>query len=94
MAKSAEDLSWEWWAENMPAGGGHGRASLERVIAAAQAEARADLARAVLLFHGAGPWTEESAREWFDLTGTSEATTRNLCDFARRALTAGPGSGR
>ena len=45
------------------------------------------LARAVLLFHGAVEWTAECRTEWEMLTGSSEATTRTLCDLARRTLT-------
>lgn len=43
-----------------------------------------ELARAVLLFHSIGPWTDEKRAEWTNLTGSLEATTLALCDFARR----------
>jgi hypothetical protein len=42
------------------------------------------LARAVLLFHRGGPWTAWDIEVWRVLTGESEATTRALCDLARR----------
>lgn len=41
---------------------------------------------AVLLFHSASPWTEAKRNEWWNLTQTNEATTRNLCDTVRLAL--------
>lgn len=44
------------------------------------------LARAVLLFHGKGPWIQDKAREWVLLTGTPEATTQTLRDLAQRLL--------
>lgn len=44
------------------------------------------LARAVLMFHKGSPWTDEDKRKWYALTNTGEATSRNLCDFARHVL--------
>lgn len=44
------------------------------------------LARAVLLFHSAGAWVDEKEAEWLRLTGTREATTRTLCNLARKLL--------
>lgn len=44
------------------------------------------LVRAVLLFHGNGPWLPEKSDEWWTLTSNREATTRVLCDLARRLL--------
>ena len=41
---------------------------------------------AVLLFHSDSPWTSEKRQQWKALTGTDEATTRNLCDTVRIAL--------
>ena len=41
------------------------------------------LARAVLLFHAGGSWTNERRAHWRALTGSTDATTRTLCDFAR-----------
>ena len=44
------------------------------------------LARAVLLFHSNGMWstTKQSELQW--LTNQTEATTKTLCDLARRIL--------
>lgn len=42
------------------------------------------LARAVLLFHHGGEWTHSDAEVWHALTGTHQATTKVLCDLARR----------
>lgn len=42
------------------------------------------LAAAVLLFHRAPPWTDEDRQAWLALTGEQEATTKALCDFARK----------
>lgn len=44
------------------------------------------LARAVLLFHNGGPWTNQERETWTELTGEYEATTVRLCDLARRIL--------
>jgi hypothetical protein len=44
------------------------------------------LARAVLLFHEAGPWDGRKARLWRALTGGDEATTKTLGELARRVL--------
>lgn len=44
------------------------------------------VARAVLLFHRGGPWTDADQRLWVMLTGAEDATTKALCDFAREAL--------
>lgn len=49
----------------------------------------ARLAQAVLLFHGPPPWTKEQRLMWQSLTGEASATTRALCDFARRVLRGG-----
>jgi hypothetical protein len=45
------------------------------------------LARAVLLFHRGGPWTEADRYAWRGLTGEDEATTKVLCDLARQTVT-------
>jgi hypothetical protein len=45
-----------------------------------------DLAKAVILFHDAFPWTPEKTNRWRMLTGTDGPTTRNLCEAARKAL--------
>lgn len=42
------------------------------------------LARAVLLFHHGSPWTADDAEMWVTLTGSQDATTRTLCNLARR----------
>jgi hypothetical protein len=42
------------------------------------------LARAVLLFHRGGAWNNRDADMWEALTGSREATTKTLCDLARR----------
>lgn len=42
------------------------------------------LARAVLLFHGSVEWTNGQREVWTALTGEHDATTRVLCDLARR----------
>jgi hypothetical protein len=44
------------------------------------------LARAVLLFHRGGPWTDDDRAVWEALTGSTEATTVTLCDVARSYL--------
>jgi|HubBroStandDraft_6_1064221.scaffolds.fasta_scaffold1614879_2 hypothetical protein len=44
-----------------------------------------NLAAAVLLFHRGGPWTAADTQAWQALTGTTDATTKSLCDFARKA---------
>lgn len=41
------------------------------------------VAEALLLFHGGGDWNETRAARWKVLTGSEEATTKALCDFAR-----------
>lgn len=45
-----------------------------------------DAVCATLLFHSASPWTEQKRQQWERLTGTTEATTRHLCDTCRKAL--------
>jgi len=42
------------------------------------------LAKAVLLFHRGGPWFDRDRELWSALTGEREATTKVLCDLARR----------
>ena len=44
------------------------------------------MARAVLLFHRGGPWTDNDRALWLALTEQEEATTRVLCDVAREVL--------
>lgn len=42
------------------------------------------LARAVLLFHRGSPWSAVDREMWRHYTGSDEATTKALCDLARR----------
>jgi hypothetical protein len=49
-------------------------------------KAQVVLARAVLLFFSAGPWTPEHQRRWKELTGQDNATTKVLGDLAREVL--------
>jgi hypothetical protein len=44
------------------------------------------LGRAVLLFHRGGRWTGQNRNEWVMLTGEEDATTKVLCDLARKLL--------
>lgn len=44
------------------------------------------VAEATLLFHCASPWGEAKDARWRELTGSDEATTKALCDFARATL--------
>jgi hypothetical protein len=44
------------------------------------------LARAVLMFYNSGCWTNADRAEWLRLTGDTEATTRSLCNLARRVI--------
>jgi predicted NUDIX family NTP pyrophosphohydrolase len=44
------------------------------------------LARAVLLFHRGGPWTDDDRAAWRIVTGEDEATTKVLCDLARETM--------
>lgn len=41
---------------------------------------------AVLLFHSPSLWTDTKRLCWMELTGSSEATTKVLCDTVRKAL--------
>lgn len=45
-----------------------------------------DALEAVLLFYSAPHWGEAEKTQWWNLTQTDEATTRNLCDTVRMAL--------
>lgn len=44
------------------------------------------LARAVLLFWNGKEWDEGNQREWEELTGVKECTSKRLCDFAREIM--------
>jgi hypothetical protein len=50
-----------------------------------------DVLRLVLLFHAGGPWDEAKGVEWLRITGTTEATSKVLCDQVRSALGGGLG---
>lgn len=41
---------------------------------------------AVLLFHSASPWDDSKRLRWLELTGTTDATTKTLCETVRKAL--------
>jgi hypothetical protein len=41
---------------------------------------------ALLLFHSGTPWDDQKRALWFNLTGQQDATTKVLCDVARKAL--------
>lgn len=45
-----------------------------------------DLLRAVLLFHSAGPWTDEKQHDWYNTIQNRIATTKNLCNAIRAHL--------
>lgn len=46
--------------------------------------------KAVLIFHGGGPWTTEQQMKWADHAAGREATTKVLCDIVREALAGNP----
>lgn len=48
-------------------------------------------AKLPLLFHSGGGWTEAMQAEWLQITGTTECTTKVMCDYIRMAL-AGSGT--
>jgi predicted transcriptional regulator len=43
-------------------------------------------AKATLMFHQGGPWSQADRETWLELTGRDEASTRTLCDFVREQL--------
>lgn len=43
-------------------------------------------AKATLMFHQGGPWSQANREAWLELTGREEASTRSLCDFVREQL--------
>jgi hypothetical protein len=47
-----------------------------------------NLAAAVLLFHRGGEWTAQDKIAWQVLTGNEDASTKSLCDFARKVVAA------
>lgn len=58
----------------------------ERLVDPASLTGTVRLASAVLLFHRGGPWTPQDHAAWLALTGSPLATTRTLCDLARRTI--------
>lgn len=42
-----------------------------------------DVMRLPILFHQGGEWTKEHQAEWLWITGTTEATSRVMCDTIR-----------
>jgi predicted nuclease with TOPRIM domain len=42
--------------------------------------------KAVLIWHGAPVWTQEVKDQWDKLTGSSETSTKAMCDFIRSTL--------
>jgi hypothetical protein len=52
-----------------------------------------DVVRALLLFHGSNPWDADKRAAWKALTGSDDATTVTLCEFARRVLDQAEGRG-
>lgn len=53
---------------------------------ATRLEAMGGALRLALLFHAGGPWGDAAQAEWWRLSGSTEATTRVLCDHIRAAL--------
>lgn len=45
-----------------------------------------EVVEAFLLFHDGGYWDAPKASRWKSLTGSEEATTKVLCDFARQVM--------
>ena len=42
--------------------------------------------QAVLLFHRGGVWDDDARREWKNLTGRDDASTKSMCDTIRETL--------
>jgi hypothetical protein len=70
-----------WCDQSDPSGSGDHDA-----VEYVRADRRDRLARVVLLFHRGGPWSDEDRATWRNLTGEDEATTKVLCDLARRTI--------
>jgi hypothetical protein len=51
-----------------------------------QRQQRDDALRAVLLFFSASPWDVKKKLKWLTITGTTECTTKVLCDHIRSVL--------
>ncbi len=47
-----------------------------------------DAVKLVLLFHSGGIWDNDKRAEWLRITGSTEATTKVMCDHLRSALAA------
>ena len=45
-----------------------------------------DAIKLALLFHSGSPWDDGKRAEWLRITGTTEATTKVLCDHLRAVL--------
>ena len=45
-----------------------------------------DALRLPLLFHKGGEWKAEDKELWFDITKSTEATTKVMCDHIRKVL--------
>lgn len=45
-----------------------------------------DAIKLVLLFHSGSPWDDAKRAEWLRITGTTEASTKVLCDHLRAVL--------
>jgi hypothetical protein len=41
---------------------------------------------AVLMFHAGGDWDDSKRLRWREITGTEDASTRELCNHVRRVL--------
>lgn len=45
-----------------------------------------DAIKLALLFHSSSPWDDDKRAEWLRITGSTEATTKVLCDHLRAVL--------
>lgn len=45
-----------------------------------------DAIKLALLFHSSSPWDDAKRAEWLRITGSSEASTKVLCDHLRAVL--------
>lgn len=61
---------------------------VQRMAGGAQPTGAEKLALAVLLFFRASPFSADDREMWEYLTGTSECTTKVLCDLARKVQAA------
>ena len=74
-----DEGSHVWCDQPDPSGSGEHDA-----VEYVRADVAERLAQAVLMFHRGGPWTADDRVVWHALTGQDEATTKVLCDLARR----------